>query len=607
MVIVVFVALIPLVISTLTAVGLHRRAFDGQVRELHQKTATFSASGSAADLEAVVENLDLLVTRTIDWNRLTPEEREGAVWLVYRQLDDLAIATLLDSRGDGKATAYLGDAESAPDLASHPIVSLGVLAAFGPKIPFEAARERGVAVGEPFTHPDLGSPILPLAFRIGGPESAKDGFVVATGLSLRAVCAGLERARTTGTDLYLLDHDRTLCSPAGRPSFDGSVPAAGVPAVLSRTDARGVERIAAVAPLGAGSPGWRVVVEQPTDEAFAASRRMRNQSLLWVAVSLLAAISAGIYLGREITGPIEQLVRGASELEKGNFGYRLPPLGRDEFGRLSTAFNDMGAEIERRDGEIRTWNEELQKRVEERTRELKEAQDQILQSQKMSAMSALGAGVAHEINNPLASVLSIGELLRRSGRKEDEAKFDILRKEGQRIKEIVQTLLNLAETSKGSETFQVDLSEVLESALQAVAGRFEERKIEIVRRHPDSAATVLGRRGDLQQMLLHLLENAYIAMKHGGRLVVATEIIDGKLVKVSVEDSGKGIPPENLEKVFEPFFTTKDEWNSKGLGLTVAYRIVQEHHGTIKVASKVGAGTTVTFTLPVSRKGSILS
>jgi two-component system, NtrC family, sensor kinase len=117
---------------------------------------------------------------------------------------------------------------------------------------------------------------------------------------------------------------------------------------------------------------------------------------------------------------------------------------------------------------------------------------------------------------------------------------------------------------------------------------------------------VLGNKAQLQQVFLQLFANSRTAMNgHGGKLTVSTSL-ESQLIKVAVSDTGRGIPAEHLDKIFEPFFTTKDEWQSQGLGLTVAFRVVEEHHGKIKASSEVGRGTTMTITLPAARRSAHL-
>ena len=357
------------------------------------------------------------------------------------------------------------------------------------------------------------------------------------------------------------------------------------------------------------SMGWTMVVQQPESIAFSASRRMGVQTIFWIGLSLLVALVAGLFLSRSISLPVRQLVKGASELAKGNFGFRLQMSSRDELGRLSRTFNHMGAEIEKRDSEIQAWNRELLQRVEDRTRELKELQDELLQSKKIAAVTSMGAGIAHEINNPLTAVLGLAQVLlaQQSGRDPDlQETLKSIEREAQRIKGIVQNMLALSENFAGEGFVHLNLGEIMDESVDLLDWDQEKDRIEIVREYADDLLPVLGNSSNLGQVFMHLLNNSRTAMPDGGRLTLSTSVVEGQLVKASVTDTGKGIKPENLEKILDPFFTTKDNWKSSGLGLTVAFRIVEEHSGKLKIDSTPNEGTTVTITMPVATRGAHL-
>jgi len=267
----------------------------------------------------------------------------------------------------------------------------------------------------------------------------------------------------------------------------------------------------------------------------------------------------------------------------------------------------MGAElqkslrqIEAQNRELERWNLELQKRVEERTRELKEAQDQLLMSQKLAAVGELGAGVAHEINNPLAGVLGLTQLLLLKMSPEDPAHESLkaVEKEALRMREIVQNLLRFSQTANGGTFTPLSLNRICDEALRMVESQILAQGIEIERAYDPELPRISGDASQLQLCLLHIITNAKTAMPRGGRLTLRTDHLDRKVVRIRIVDTGRGIPKEHIEKIFEPFFTTKDEWSGKGLGLSVAYRIVTDHFGKIAVESEPGKGTAFTLSFP---------
>jgi signal transduction histidine kinase len=365
------------------------------------------------------------------------------------------------------------------------------------------------------------------------------------------------------------------------------------------------------ASIAATPQGWRVVAQQSAREATAAGDRMRLQTLFWIAVAAVAALAAGMFLARAISRPVRELAKGARELAGGNLGYRVAVTGRDELGGLALAFNRMSEEIAQRNAEIEAFNAELQARVDERTRQLREAEQQLLRSQKLAAVSSLAAGVAHEINNPLTGVLGIAQLLKAQAGDDAAGSKRVsllgqIETEAKRIRDIVQSMLSLSEEEAGKGFVEVDLAPIVSEALAVVAGQLSSAGVELVQDLPDSAPAIRGNGAQLLQLFAHLLSNAIGAMKSSGKLTVCVRSVAGELLEATVTDTGHGIPPEHLDRVFEPFFTTKQQWQRRGLGLAVAYRIVEQHNGKISIHSEVDVGTTVTVTIPIARGGAHL-
>ncbi|MBI3072691.1 MAG: HAMP domain-containing protein [Deltaproteobacteria bacterium] len=322
-----------------------------------------------------------------------------------------------------------------------------------------------------------------------------------------------------------------------------------------------------------------------------------------------------MFFARGISRPVGELARGARAIGAGAFDTTIPVRARDEIGMLAESFNAMGgalkrsrAEIERQNEEIRQWNEELQARVDARTRELREAQDQLLQSQKLAAVGELGAGVAHEINNPLAGVLGLTQLLLIRTKPEEAAYRSLksIERESLKIRDIVANLLRFSQEQAGAGGAHIEANQVLDDALTMVQNQLMSQNIEIVRQYGTELPKIVGDSSALQQAVLHIISNAKNAMPKGGKLTLATDTFEDKVVNMRIGDTGRGIAKENLERIFEPFFTTKDEWSGKGLGLSVAFRIVSEAKGKISVVSEVGKGSTFTITLPAVARGTQL-
>jgi len=229
-------------------------------------------------------------------------------------------------------------------------------------------------------------------------------------------------------------------------------------------------------------------------------------------------------------------------------------------------------------------------------------EDQLAQAEKLSSIGLLAAGVAHEVNTPLAVVTSQAQMLLKQTPLDESHKPALERviKAAFRASEIVNSLLKFSRVS-GSEHAEMDLNKVIRETLSLVDPMLRPSKLSLNLQLTASAPAVLGNYGKLQQVFMNLIMNARDAMPRGGELTLATECEDST-VRVEVSDNGVGIPPEHLSKIFDPFFTTKATSRGTGLGLAVTYGLIREHSGKIQVESVPGRGTTFRLEFPMARK-----
>jgi len=234
-----------------------------------------------------------------------------------------------------------------------------------------------------------------------------------------------------------------------------------------------------------------------------------------------------------------------------------------------------------------------------------ELESQLSQAEKMSSIGLLAAGVAHEVNTPLAVISSYAQLLSKQ-LQGDEKKFallDKITKQTFRASEIVNNLLNFSRTS-GTEFGEVDLNKVIRETLTLLEHQFKVARIKVEQDTCERLPLIHGNAGKLQQVFLNLFLNAKDAMPDGGTLRVGTQ--NGSGVNVTIADTGTGIAQEHIDRIYDPFFTTKhsprDGRRGTGLGLSVTYGIIQEHAGKIRVESKAGSGTTFYLDFPLMRK-----
>jgi len=233
-------------------------------------------------------------------------------------------------------------------------------------------------------------------------------------------------------------------------------------------------------------------------------------------------------------------------------------------------------------------------------RELQDTQQQLIQSEKLASMGQLAAGVAHEINNPLGSILLYSDMMLKEAAENSQHWTDLrfIVSEAIRCKHIVGDLLNFA---RQNQVLAQDTD--LNALVRAVADELKERansaRVEISLNLDAALPIIQADPGQLRQVFINLMVNAAEAMPDGGQLEVSTRPLGTDQVSVAFRDTGNGIPEENLSKLFTPFFTTKPIGKGTGLGLAIVYGIVKMHRGQVQVQSLVGAGTTFTITLPV--------
>lgn len=310
---------------------------------------------------------------------------------------------------------------------------------------------------------------------------------------------------------------------------------------------------------------------------------------------------------RSVHRPIRALRRTLENLEAGDYTARYQHDDIEEFAVLGRALNRTAQALEHANSELVRWAQTLERRVEEKTAALRQAQEQMVQVERMASLGKLAAIVAHEINNPLASVVTYSKLLVR--RLETEPKrfvddpeskkiLQSIASEASRCGEIVSNLLLFARRS--SVRFEpVQLNTLVEKSLFLLKHKLDMAQVALQTELDPRVDEVVCDAGQVQQAILALVVNAVDAMPGGGTLTIRTRALDGH-VALEVQDTGVGMDEDVKAHIFEPFFTTKQDAGGKslGLGLSVVYGIVQRHQGHITVQSEPGKGATFTVVLP---------
>ena len=303
-----------------------------------------------------------------------------------------------------------------------------------------------------------------------------------------------------------------------------------------------------------------------------------------------------------IIQPVQKMVAATHQIADGDLNHKVEIQSQDEIGELASAFNQMTEKLKAANRELVDWGTTLEKKVEERTKELVEMQARLVQSEKLAGLGKLAAGIAHEINNPLGGILIYSHLLLEESKKDTSAYENLKKivKETTRCKNIVKGLLEFSRP-KEPEMMMTDINDAVLRAMAIFEPQVLFHNIE-VRKELSELPRIVADSSQLQQVFTNIIANAAEAIAGNGILTIRTSL-DKQTDRIKVEftDTGHGIKPEDMKRLFEPFFTTKEVGKGTGLGLAISYGIVQKHQGSIEVRSKVGKGSTFTVILPVKR------
>ena len=282
----------------------------------------------------------------------------------------------------------------------------------------------------------------------------------------------------------------------------------------------------------------------------------------------------------------------------------LAARGRAYFNERGDPVRFIGATLDiterkKTENQLQAMKDELEQKVEQRTRELIETQKRYLHAEKLSAIGKLSASIAHEFNNPLQAVMAILRGLRQAGLHEEDRKMlEIAIAECDRVKKLIRDLQNFYRPSSERKEF-VDVHKILDSLLLLLKSDFKRKKIAVELDYEKRLPLIFVVSDQIKQVFLNLLSNAAEAcLEAGGAIRVGTRE-EGESIAVTIKDTGVGIRPEEMEQIFEPFYTTKSATKGTGLGLSVSYGIVKNHGGEILVESQPGQGATFTVLLPV--------
>lgn len=327
-----------------------------------------------------------------------------------------------------------------------------------------------------------------------------------------------------------------------------------------------------------------------------------------VFLIIVISLSTGFFITVLVNKPLKTIKEGIEAVGNGNLDYRIQIPAKNELGQVARRFNEMSKNLAEAYKEIKKWSETLNDKVNEKTEELKNIYNQVNQIEKLASLGKLSATVAHELNNPLAGILTYSKLitkkLQASNNNEENSKIieylELITHESARCGQIVKDLLIFSHSER-DEFAKENLLNIVYHSITVINHHLEINGITLVKDYPDEPIEVYCNANKIQQALISLLINSIEAMPNGGKITVNL-ITEKSNVIIRIIDEGTGIADNDLPHIFDPFYSTKTNSSGTGLGLAVAYGIIANHNGKIEVEKTSPEGTTFKIILPQNKQ-----
>jgi signal transduction histidine kinase len=309
-----------------------------------------------------------------------------------------------------------------------------------------------------------------------------------------------------------------------------------------------------------------------------------NRLVRVISIIIIIGIGLTYYFARKVLSPLRNVSEAIKKIGEGDLNQKIDIKSEDEIGLLANTFNEMAEKLEKTN------------------LELKNTQNQLIQTAKMATVGQFSAGIAHEINNPLGAIINYVRTTLANPEIKGQSKgyLELTLKGLFRIENIVKQILNYS----GQQKFQlktVNINQLIKDTIPFSQHKLSERKIELTLNLNNTLPDIMADSYQLQQVFINIIKNAIDALHVGGKLKIETSSND-KEIEIKFIDNGEGINEEELDRIFDPFYTAKEVGKGTGLGLFISYNIVQTHRGTINIKSKEGKGTTVIITFPAKNK-----
>src|SRR6202790_191031 len=577
-----------LTISVAAITGFMARKFGDDKIAYVNDVAAIVADSTAAEVAALLRGYlhDMHLLAAIESEPATePAGKAKLTARIFEQFPEF-VSVIVEENGVAATTIYDQKALAALGIVGEDLVTRA-LAGVSTMSSADAATAHIGTVAMPGTEP-----LLVLAESLP-PLRDQPARILLACLRLKELADAVDRGRGFGS--ALVDSSGKVLVAGGR--FAGAGAAGAAPAwIQPMLEVQTPAQVGVVtreftadktqyigARTAARVAGVIAITAIPRSAAYLTARDLLDNLMLVSMALIVAGAVVALLISRRLTKPLEQLALGAERIGQGDFDTRVHAESSDEIGALAVAFNRMASGLQ------------------EREHALIQAQRALVHSEKMAAFGQLGAGIAHEVNNPLAGILGHAQLaIRRLGPENPaKASLDMIAQETRRCIDIIKNLMRFARQE--TPQFQpVDANEAVGAALSIVDHQLSLHGIRIVRELGENLPQVDGDINQLQQVLVNLPIKAQQAMAgQGGELSVRTSAVGGQVL-IELQDSDPGISPELQKKIFEPFFTTKAAGQGTGLGLWVSYGIIESHGGRSEGRRSPWAGAALVISLPVA-------
>ncbi|MFA5417678.1 MAG: ATP-binding protein [Bacteroidales bacterium] len=355
-----------------------------------------------------------------------------------------------------------------------------------------------------------------------------------------------------------------------------------------------------------------LIIKLPLNEIDAFENKSSTDFLLLVSlITALLMTFLIVFTWKKIKNPLYSIIQASEAVSKGDTSIRLEikPDLLDDLSKVSMAFNNMLDNIDSAATELQNWSQQLEYKVQRKTEELSEAQNELIHVERIASLGKLSSSVAHEINNPLSGILVYTKLIYKQLNNSDfshQKKESILKHlklietETKRCGDIVKGLLDFSR--KDQDDFEMaSLHPLLEATYALMTHSIKIADISFLTDFRAKSDQIFCSPNQIKQACVAILVNASEAIEEHGEIVIRTTNPDEDTIRLDISDNGLGIAPEDMSHIFEPFFSTKRDASGIGLGLAIVHGIIENHKGKITVDSEIGKGTTISIIFPLSR------